>query len=375
MACIASASLDFSNAVFVAFGSTWARFVVGTTCQGCRLMWRTVFRLEWTLMARDRAMLTVLGVFTFAVVAAALVGGQNTRVFTDGLERSVRESDNRLTAVMGELRDLIANEAPPRARDPRDPLWMGQTGLAPLVKLPSRPLVSVAVGQRTLLPQAMVVDTSAHLSEARETETPMNAPTRLLTGAFDLAFLFVVLFPLVVIGLSYELLSGERARGTLAMLMSQPISQLSLVLGKALARALALCGLTLLFMAVALLLTGVDLLHANSVVDLALLAATLLGWTLLWFALAVFVNSFGLESSANALLLVGVWLMFVVILPGLSHVAVEATYDAPSGVHLMHESRKQPKRSSLSSMAWWAPMRKRRSQMISPSSSSMSKSG
>ena len=36
----------------------------------------------------------------------------------------------------------------------------------------------------------------------------MNAPTRLLTGAFDLALLFVVLFP-VVIGLSYELLSEK----------------------------------------------------------------------------------------------------------------------------------------------------------------------
>ncbi|MGC6419428.1 MAG: ABC transporter permease subunit [Bradymonadia bacterium] len=298
-----------------------------------------MFKLEWTLMARDRAMLIVLGVFTLAVVAASLVGGHNTRVFTDGLERSVRENANRQAAVISELRELIANDTPPRARDPRDPLWMGQSGLAPMIMLPSRPLVSVAVGQRTLLPQAMVVDTSAHLSEARETETPMNAPTQLLTGAFDLAFLFVVLFPLVVIGLSYELLSGERARGTLAMLMSQPISQLSLVLGKALARALALCGLTLLFMAVALLLTGVDLLTDGSMLDLSLLAATLLGWTLLWFALSVFVNSFGLDSAANALLLVGVWLMFVVILPGLSHVAVEAVYEAPSGVHLMHESR------------------------------------
>ena len=55
--------------------------------------------------------LTVLGVFTFAVVAAALVGGQNTRVFTDGLERSVRESDNRLTAVRGATR-------PDRQRSP-----------------------------------------------------------------------------------------------------------------------------------------------------------------------------------------------------------------------------------------------------------------
>ena len=156
-------------------------------------MWRTVFKLEWTLMARDRAMLIVLGVFTLAVVAASLVGGHNTRVFTDGLERSVRENANRQAAVISELRELIANDTPPRARDPRDPLWMGQSGLAPMIMLPSRPLVSVAVGQRTLLPQAMVVDTSAHLSEARETETPMNAHTQLLTGAFDLAFLFVVL--------------------------------------------------------------------------------------------------------------------------------------------------------------------------------------
>ena len=182
-------------------------------------MWRTVFRLEWTLMARDRAMLTVLVLYVCGCRGGPCRWPEYPG-FYRWLRAFVRESDNRLTAVMGELRDLIANEARPGTRPERSTGW--DDGAAPPVKLPSRPLVSVAVGQRTLLPQAMVVDTSAHLSEARETETPMNAPTRLLTGAFDLAFLFVVLFPLVVIGLSYELLSGERARGTLPCLCHSP---------------------------------------------------------------------------------------------------------------------------------------------------------
>ena len=87
----------------------------------------------------------------------------------------------------------------------------------------------------------------------------MIGPTRMAGGAFDAAFFFVVLFPLVVIGLSYELLSGERERGTLAMLLSQPVSQLGLIVGKALSRFLLLCGVTFVCALLGLLVSGASL--------------------------------------------------------------------------------------------------------------------
>ena len=173
----------------------------------------------------------------------------------------------------------------------------------------------------------------------RDTETAMAGPTRLMTGAFDPAFLFVVLFPLVIIALSYELLSGERERGTLAMLLSQPVTQQSLVLGKAGARALALCLVTFAFAFLGLLIAGADLSSDDAWLHVGLYALVLVAWALFWFAAAVAVNAWGQSSASNALMLVGLWLVLVVVVPGLVHVAVDALAPPPSKIELLHEAR------------------------------------
>ena len=302
-------------------------------------MWRTVLRLEWRILRRDRAALSVLTLFAAFLVAAAIAGGRYADKLETGLLRAQAEEAERLTAHRSALVELQSGETPLSARDPRDAVWMGQEGAARLAVLPPAPLASVAVGQRDLHPQAVRVDTGMQLTSERETETPMSGPTRLMTGAFDPAFLFVVLFPLVVIALSYELLSGERERGTLAMLLSQPVSQRALVLGKAGARAIALCLVTLVFAVVGLLIAGADLATSGAWLHVALYGFVLVTWAAFWFAAGIAVNAYGSSSARNALLLVGLWLLLVVIVPGLVHVAVESVYPPPSRLELLHEAR------------------------------------
>ena len=65
----------------------------------------------------------------------------------------------------------------------------------------------------------------------------------------------------------------------------------------------------------------------------------LFSWGAFWFALAVWVNSRGGASAKNALTLVGFWLVFVVVLPGISEVVVDTLYPPPSHVELLHEAR------------------------------------
>ena len=219
-------------------------------------MWKTVLRLEWRILKRDRAALAVLVLFAVFLVVAAYAGGRQAATVERGLDRAQAAETARFTELETKLSALDGSDKPLTSADPRSAIWMGQKGAASLAVLPPAPLAPLAVGQRDLHPQAIRVNTDVHLTSERETETAMSAPTRLRTGAFDPAFLFVVLFPLVIIALSYELLSGERERGTLAMLLSQPVSQRALVLGKAGARAIALCGVTLLFAVL-----GLSLIH------------------------------------------------------------------------------------------------------------------
>lgn len=299
----------------------------------------TVFKLEWQLLRRDPAVVWVLGIFAIFLILASLAGGRDVARLETGLATSQNEVSNRLDAHRRNLVELEAGNSPIRSKDPRNVSWMGQEGAAQLATLPPGPLSFIAVGARDLSPQALRMTSRVHLIQERETETPMVGPSRLRTGAFDPAFVFVVLYPLAVIALSYQLLSGERERGTLAMLLSQPLSQKALVGGKAAARLVALCGVTLVFAVLGLLAAGVDVGGPAAFTHILLYTAVLVAWGALWFAAAVWVNARGTSSTHNALVLVGAWLVLVVVIPGLLQVGVDTFYPAPSKIELLHEAR------------------------------------
>jgi ABC-2 type transport system permease protein len=301
--------------------------------------WRTVLGLEWRILKRDQSALAVLGIFALFLLLGAGAGGRTADSLAEGIERTQAEERERYATITAGLAALEGSAKPLSAADPRDAVWMGSKGAARVASLPPAALASIAVGQRDLHPQAVRVTSAVHLTRERETETPMSGPTRLRTGAFDPAFLFVILFPLVVIALSYELLSGERERGTLAMLLSQPVSQSALVLGKAAARLIVLCGATIAFALVGLLVAGAEFGAPGAPLQIVLYAGVLVLWAVFWFAAAVLVNSRGGTSAKNALVLVGVWLVVVIIVPGLVNVGVNALHPPPSSIDLLHEAR------------------------------------
>jgi ABC-2 type transport system permease protein len=302
------------------------------------MIWRRVMALEWRIMKRDPSLIWVLSIFAIFLILSSLAGGDHADSLEDGLSRSQEEVDNRFQGLQNQLSNLKP-DSPLRSKDPRDPVWMGQDGGAQLAILPPGPLAPIAIGERDLHPQAIRITTDLNLTAEGETETPMVAPSRLRTGALDPTFLFVVLFPLVVIALSYELLSGERERGTLAMLLSQPVSQSELVVGKALARAGALSMVTLLFAGIGLAVAGVSWADPGTLSHFLLYGLILICWALFWFAAAVLVNAWSPSSARNALTLVGIWLSLVVIIPGLVQVGIDTFYPAPSAIDLMHEAR------------------------------------
>ena len=303
------------------------------------MTWWTVFKLEGQILRRDRSVHVVIGLFALFSLFAAASGGRLAADLSDGLERSESEVLSRYSEQEASLKALDGSSKPVMSKDPRNTVWMGQEGAATIAVLPPAPLAPIAAGQRDIRPQAVRVTSDVNLIHERETETAMVGPTRMATGAFDPAFFFVVLFPLVVIGLSYELLSGERERGTLAMLLSQPVSQLGLIVGKAASRFALLCVVTLVCALLGLLLSGASLGSGVAVLHSILYLAVLFAWGAFWFALAIWVNSRGGASAKNALTLVGFWLVFVVVLPGVSEVVVDTLYPPPSQVELLHEAR------------------------------------
>lgn len=132
-----------------------------------------------------------------------------------------------------------------------------------------------------------------------------------MTGPFDVAFVVVHLFPLLIFALSYNLLSEEREQGTMKILLAQPLSRSALVTGKIALRAVVLLLLVVLLPAGIILATRPDV----SLLHLLLWAGLATGYGLSWFALAVAVNSLGKSSATNATILISSWVGLVLVVP------------------------------------------------------------
>jgi ABC-2 type transport system permease protein len=164
------------------------------------------------------------------------------------------------------------------------------------------------------------------LSERTDTQSPLL----LLSGRFDLVFVFVVLYPLIVLAMSYDLVSREREVGRLSLLLAQPGRPALTLMVRGLARAAPL-------LVVAILASAAGFLSAAPFTGDDGWALRLLLWMLLvttyglfWFALGTLVSVCSHRSATSALVVLGLWLLFVVIVPSAYNLTVSSAFPLPS---------------------------------------------
>ncbi len=81
-------------------------------------------------------------------------------------------------------------------------------------------------------------------------------PVHLISGRFDVAFVILYLYPLVILAISYNLISREQESGTLAMTLAQPVSLEEVVLGKIVFRFLFVVAIGIVLFIGGLIATG-----------------------------------------------------------------------------------------------------------------------
>jgi ABC-2 type transport system permease protein len=199
------------------------------------------------------------------------------------------------------------------------------------------PLAPLAIGQSDLFPsyyRTGIVSRDTFLAN----DEVVN-PGHLAAGRFDLAFVIVYIFPLLVLALSYDLISAEREGGTLALVLSQPVRLRTVMAGKLFTRVGLMVALVLSLTLVGAAMAGVTMSTAGDVNSLAAWAAVTVAYGMFWFALAVVVNVLGRTSSVNAMVLLGAWLLLVVLGPSTLDLIVTAMHPTPSRVELMQATR------------------------------------
>lgn len=157
-------------------------------------------------------------------------------------------------------------------------------------------------------------------------EQSLENPTAWLIDTFDVTFVIVYILPLVILALTYDIVSGEREAGTLGLVASQPIRVATWLWARLLARAL-LCAFAVLPPMVAAAVVGAPPSWSAALVTVTAAMAIVVIYAAFWFAAAMAVNVAGGSSATNALVMAGAWLLLVAVVPAGVDLASRALRD------------------------------------------------
>ena len=193
----------------------------------------------------------------------------------------------------------------------------------------------LCLGQRDLFPVYYGFNVT---DLARQVNTGELAnPMKLLTGNFDLSYVFVFLFPLLVVALFYNLYAGEKEGGTLSLLQSQSTPLSTILFSKGLLRLLIVWGLAAFLLALGFLLQGVSISDNGQLFSQWILI--IFGYCLLWAVFMGVIVWLRQRSALSAMLGLGVWLIFTLITPALLNLFVLANEPLPNRAEMIHTVR------------------------------------
>ena len=272
-------------------------------------------RHEWQVLTASAVVQWAIAIFGIALLAAAGLGA--ARAARDGrsFDAFAQRTSHQLARPASSRADVIANEKG----------W--------LAVVPPAPLGALAVGQSDVYPGYLKV--TARNLDAVATGDQIEHPLAVASGHFDAAFVVLFLYPLLIFAVSFDLTATERDRGTLRMVMAQPVRLGEVVAGKMIARALLLALPVILIPVVAATATS------DTIVPVSLVVWTLavIAYGAIWHGVALVVNSRGWNAAANALVLAGIWLIFAIVGPATINLLIAIRYPMPSRVEAAVQAR------------------------------------
>jgi ABC-2 type transport system permease protein len=187
---------------------------------------------------------------------------------------------------------------------------------------PASPWAKFSIGQRDINPFTLKVKMLAIEGQLYDSE--LTNPLTLLVGNLDASFVFIFLFPLLIIAFTYNVISEEQENGVWKILRTTSKGIGSAIAGKLMVRLAVILLTTLLVFAAAVAALKLPV----SMPTLRLLIVVVL-YVLFWFTASVLVIALGKSSSFNATTLVCIWIFLAILFPGVANIAVNNRISVP----------------------------------------------
>lgn len=293
---------------------------------------------DWLMLRANKLLLACFALLTL-FTAFALWTGQQRVIFREKTLANVQtvEQNNfsEKRQLVAELERTGQTFTGNSHRDPSEPNGAANSAANRYFTLKPTPLALLAVGQSDL--RAYYYKFGLHKKQALYHGEEIENASILYNGHFDLAFVIVFLLPLLIIALSFNVVSSEKERGTLPMIQASTSSLRGIVLQKFAFRFVLLGTFSALLLLLGLAFTGV--LPRAGWSEVGVLLGTILAYSAFWFGIGFMVNSLGKSSGFNAGVLTGTWLALLVLIPALVSVLANTYYPMPSRVELIAETR------------------------------------
>lgn len=202
--------------------------------------------------------------------------------------------------------------------------------------LPPSALGDFAIGHADLHPASATISPWRNLSSVFG-RYQFDNPTTLASSRFDVALVVVLLMPVLMIAVSFDILAADRGRGSLSMLMSFPVRLPQLAWTRLLFRN-GLLWLTAIVVMLLLLVVN-DPGGGNRYARFGLWVAVCLAYAAFWTTLIAFcIASFRTATNAAAAL-VALWMLITLAVPATVATVSEAAYPTPSRLAFLSEIR------------------------------------
>lgn len=290
-------------------------------------MFQKIIQNEWRNLLAEKSFLILVGV-SVILLGYSIYNGVNWIKQREAQSKTLIETQEK---ELADKREKVAQgfkgstEPGNFQPNPADPYSIGMS--LQYAVLPFTSTAVFSIGQADVLPINAGITISTLQRTVAEKDGFEN-PLSFLAGRFDLSFVVLYLLPLFVLALSFNLLSAERENGTLQLLLSNPLKLKNLLIAKVTAQFAIVFGVVSLVSLIGVWLASnslADSFWSRTFLWLLLIFA----YTLFWFALAIFINSFGFSSPTNAVVASALWLILVLIIPSLLNVAITAIYPVP----------------------------------------------
>ena len=277
----------------------------------------TIYRLEFKLFFRNKAALSGILILLISGFAGLYFG-----------KKFIRQQDMVIEKASRMQQEQTIRNIKHFGKDPGLLLYHNKFSM---VNVPDR-WAAFANGQRDINPYLLSVSMLA--VEGQIYDTDLSNPSTLLSGNMDLAFVFIFLFPLVIIAFTYSLLSADQESGVWAIVKSQSGSLMQLLW-----RKLSIRIITVFAVALVLMVSAIFYLQLPADLRLMQVLVLLSLYLLFWFSLAFWIISLGKSSNYNAVLLISFWVVLNIIAPAMLNVWLTQKYPVPEALETLVKQR------------------------------------